>query len=434
MESFGREDMYICDELLEKINKSDITKFLKEKGIKRTDDIRYIEDKKLLLETLVSQEDITEEDVSELFYKKILCGQQRLMRVYKLSEKCCGLLKNKSAWEKLLKRYGINALHYDIMLQQFNYSDETSKLIYIKEIREKLSISRVDMIYVFKILKYNRKLQMLESVNSYLPVTLDLENKELIIKVYNQTGLEETSRPKVQLDAVFDEVEDMLQIELEENKISPENILYDMSRDLFDKFYQQLPNIKMIEQKKSELGKVADILLKGVELNYVSKDKDGLLRMDPGLIDLEDELYKLLQQVALVDYLEKEKIETLLPKNEIYISKIRFSDRDNLEASLTGENGLDCIYDKKTFMGIRNSLDIVKRIVAMRLIFPQERGNLQVKYEVNDRRYMVIHILEGKNYTMDEFKEAWELYKKYERQRTDKNMLGENERFKTTAM
>ena len=282
--------MYICDELLEKINKSDITKFLKERGIKRTDDIRYIEDKKLLLETLVSQEDITEADVSELFYKKILCGQQRLMRVYKLSEKCCGLLKNKSAWEKLLKRYGINALHYDIMLQQFNYSDETSKLIYIKEIREKLSISRVDIVYVFKILKYNRKLQMLESVNSYLPVTLDLENKELIIKVYNQTGLEETSRPKVQLDAVFDEVEDMLQIELEENKISPENILYDMSRDLFDKFYQQLPNIKMIEQKKSELGKVADILLKGVELNYVSKDKDGLLRMDPGLIDLEDEL------------------------------------------------------------------------------------------------------------------------------------------------
>ena len=134
MESFGREDMYICDELLEKINKSDITKFLKESGIKRTDDIRYIEDKKLLLETLVSQEDITEADVSELFYKKILYGQQRLMRVYKLSEKCCGLLKNKRAWEKLLKRYRINALHYDIMLQQFNYSDETSKLIYIKEI------------------------------------------------------------------------------------------------------------------------------------------------------------------------------------------------------------------------------------------------------------------------------------------------------------
>ena len=72
MESFGREDMYICDELLEKINKSDITKFLKERGIKRTDDIRYIEDKRLLLETLVSQEDITEADVSELFYKKIL--------------------------------------------------------------------------------------------------------------------------------------------------------------------------------------------------------------------------------------------------------------------------------------------------------------------------------------------------------------------------
>lgn len=98
-----------------------------------------------------------------------------------------------------------------------------------------------------------------------------------------------------------------------------------------------------------------------------------MIHIDPNLIDLEDELYKLLQQTVLLDYLETGDLESLLPDDTIYISKIRFSDQDNLEASLTGENGKDCIYDKRTFMGIRNSLDIVKRIVSMRVIFPQKR-------------------------------------------------------------
>lgn len=426
--------MYICDELMDKVYKSDITNFLKEKGVRRTNDERRLQDKKVLLEMLVSQEAITEEDISDLFYRKLFCGEQRLIRVYKLSEKCCGLLKNRRAWEELMDRYDIKTLHYDIILKQLNYSDETAKLIYIKEIRNKLGLSRVDMIYAFKVLKVNRTLRKLESINSYLPVTVDLDNKELIIKVCNQTGLEETSRPKIQLDTVFNELQNILQVEIDENRVSPENILYDMSKDLFNNFYKQLPNIKEIEQKRSVLSRVADLLLQDVKFSYVSRGKDGLLSIDSGLIDLEDELYKLLQQTALLDYLETETLDTLLPNNEIYISKIRFSDRDNLEASLTGENGMDCIYDKRTFMGIRNSLDIVKRIVAMRVIFPQERGSLSVKYEVNDGRYIVVHILENRHYNLDEFEEVWELYRKYEKQRINKRMLVKNEGLKTTAM
>ena len=156
--------------------------------------------------------------------------------------------------------------------------------------------------------------------------------------------------------------------------------------------------------------------------------------MNKGLIDLEDELYKLLQQTALVDYLETEELSALLPENEIYISKIRFSDQDNLEASLTGENGMDCIYDKRTFMGIRNSLDIVKRICSMKVIFPQKKTDLAVKYEVISDKYMIVHILDGKHYNSDEFAEAWELYRKYEKKRINGHMLAKRNEPKSTAM
>ena len=428
--------MYICDELMDKVYKSEIAEFLKENGIDNPNDERYPKDRKKMLELLVSEGNITEETLSEFFYTKIMCGEHRLMRVYKLSDRSSNLLREKTAWESFMDRYQIKNLKYNLILTQLKHRAETIKLIYVKVYRDKLKrmLSRIDMIYAFKILKYNRYSGEVDKLNSYLPVSIDLVNKEIIIKVCNQTGLVETSRPKIQMNMVFDELQDILNIELDGNKVRPENVLYDMSRDLFNNFYKQLPNIEEIDKKKENLNRIVDMLLQDIKLNFSFKDKNGLLHIDEKLIDLEDELYKLLQQTALIDYLETEDLTTLLPEDEIYISKIRFSDQDNLEASLTGENGMDCIYDKRTFMGIRNSLDIVKRIFAMRVIFPQEKSDLSVKYEVTGERYIIVHILDGKHYNLDEFKEAWELYRKYEKQRINKRMLGKYEKFETTAM
>ena len=428
--------MYICDELMDKVYKSEIAEFLKENGIDNPNDERYPKDRKKMLELLVSEGNITEETLSEFFYTKIMCGEHRLMRVYKLSDRSSNLLREKTAWESFMDRYQIKNLKYNLILTQLKHRAETIKLIYVKAYRDKLKrmLSRIDMIYAFKILKYNRYSGEVDKLNSYLPVSIDLVNKEIIIKVCNQTGLVETSRPKIQMNMVFDELQDILNIELDGNKVRPENVLYDMSRDLFNNFYKQLPNIEEIDKKKENLNRIVDMLLQDIKLNFSFKDKNGLLHIDEKLIDLEDELYKLLQQTALIDYLETEDLTTLLPEDEIYISKIRFSDQDNLEASLTGENGMDCIYDKRTFMGIRNSLDILKRIFAMRVIFPQEKSDLSVKYEVTGERYIIVHILDGKHYNLDEFKEAWELYRKYEKQRINKRMLGKYEKFETTAM
>lgn len=428
--------MYICDELMDKVYKSEIAEFLKENGIDNPNDERYPKDRKKMLELLVSEGNITEETLSEFFYTKIMCGEHRLMRVYKLSDRSSNLLREKTAWESFMDRYQIKNLKYNLILTQLKHRAETIKLIYVKVYRDKLKrmLSRIDMIYAFKILKYNRYSGEVDKLNSYLPVSIDLVNKEIIIKVCNQTGLVETSRPKIQMNMVFDELQDILNIELDGNKARPENVLYDMSRDLFNNFYKQLPNIEEIDKKKENLDRIVDMLLQDIKLNFSFKDKNGLLHIDEKLIDLEDELYKLLQQTALIDYLETEDLTTLLPEDEIYISKIRFSDQDNLEASLTGENGMDCIYDKRTFMGIRNSLDIVKRIFAMRVIFPKEKSDLSVKYEVTGERYIIVHILDGKHYNLDEFKEAWELYRKYEKQRINKRMLGKYEKFETTAM
>ena len=365
-----------------------------------------------------------------------MCGEHRLIRVYKLSERCCNLLRNRSSWDDFMHHYDVSELQYNLILTPLKYKSETAKLVYIKSFKSRLKsrLARIDMIYAFKILKSNKETRAVEELNSYLPVTIDLINHELIIKVCNQSGILESSRPKKQLDAVFDELKADLKIELNKNKVRPETVLYDMSRELFNNFYRQLPNIKELDEKRNKLCRVVDLLLQDIKLNHSQKEADGMIHIDPNLIDLEDELYKLLQQTVLLDYLETGDLESLLPDDTIYISKIRFSDQDNLEASLTGENGKDCIYDKRTFMGIRNSLDIVKRIVSMRVIFPQKKGNLTVKYDGTDDKFIGVHILDSRHYNQDELNEAWELYRVYERQRINKDMLAKSKGLKSSAI
>lgn len=140
------------------------------------------------------------------------------------------------------------------------------------------------MIYAFKILKSNKETRAVEELNSYLPVTIDLINHELIIKVCNQSGILESSRPKKQLDAVFDELKADLKIELNKNKDRPETVLYDMSRELFNNFYRQLPNIKELDEKRNKLCRVVDLLLQDIKLNHSQKEADGMIHIDPNLI------------------------------------------------------------------------------------------------------------------------------------------------------
>ena len=128
------------------------------------------------------------------------------------------------------------------------------------------------------------------------------------------------------------------------------------------------------------------------------------------------QIYKLVQQIALFDYLQDHTLQDLLQNTDKYISRVRFSDRDNLTASLTSEKGVRCIFDAKTFMCVRNSLDLVEQIVSIVVTFSQNSGKglMSVKYDASDGRFLTIHVLNSRYYTNDDYKKIWELYNTYE--------------------
>lgn len=180
-----------------------------------------------------------------------------------------------------------------------------------------------------------------------------------------------------------------------------------------------LPNNIDVEQKRENLSKIVNELLENISLSN-SEIVNNMKTMNSEVINVEEELFKLIQQIALYDYLKDNNIKSLLQNTDTYISRIRFSDRDNLTASLTSETGVKCIFDAKTFMCVRNSLDLVERIVSIVVTFVNNSGKglLSVKYDASDHNYLNIHILNSKYYTDDDFKMIWELYEQYESDNT----------------
>ena len=223
----------------------------------------------------------------------------------------------------------------------------------------------------------------------------------------------EDNTPNAQLDYVYDRLQEYLDFEMKPISNNPQHILYKMSKDLFENFFNQLPNIEEIEAKKKNLDDIVNEMLSGISLQN-AEIEDGKRTMNPEIIDLQEEVYKLIQQVALYDFLKDNPIKSLLWNTDKYVSRIRFNDKDNLSASLTGEKGVKCIYDTKTFMCIRNSLDLVENIVSIVVTFVKGKSTLSAKYDAADSRFLTVHILGNKYYSGSDFEEVWELYKKYE--------------------
>ena len=91
--------------------------------------------------------------------------------------------------------------------------EDSTKLAAIQEERRNGNLIRVHLIFVFCMLKDSAG--QIEEECSYLPVTIDLEQRCMIVKVWNQHGIIQESRPQIQLDKIYSIVEEILELELD---------------------------------------------------------------------------------------------------------------------------------------------------------------------------------------------------------------------------
>ena len=402
--------MPVTKNIIENIDKSKIRNLLADNHIPN-EEIDNGMEKHLLLNKLMDEQLLSEAVVNEFLYRELMYGHRRLVRVYGLQT--ARIIKRISEWERFLNTYRCGSMDFNRITSTIMGENEILKVAAMKTEEENGILSKVEILFVFNMLRQNRATRQFENVNSYIPVHFDFERKMLMLRVWNREMGAEDNTPNAQLEYVFSKLQEVLDFETKPISNNPQHILYKMSKDLFENFFNQLPNIQDIEGKKQCLNDIVNDMLSGIALQNVETE-NGKLTMNPGIIDMQEEVYKLIQQAALYDFLKDNSIKELLGNTDKYVSKIRFNDNDNLSASLTGEKGVKCIYDAKTFMCIRNSLDLVENIVSIVVTFIKGKEKLVAKYDASDNRFLTVHILASKYYSDSNFQEVWELYKKYE--------------------
>lgn len=365
----------------------------------------------LWLSKVIEEERVTVEYINSCLWDELMFGNRRLVRCYELQ--AIRKIKREIDWVNFLHEYNCPSMNFNRIVQTvLNYEDNVKVCAMNTDINDGV-IQKISILFVFNMCIRGEVGE--KKCYSFIPVTINLVDKILTMKVRNKEEAIEGSTPNEQLDDILKRLLGKLEFETKCISVDTQKTLYRMSKVLFDDFFKQLPNIAEVEAKKKTIPVLVNSLLENVTL-LNQEEQNGLKTINKQVIDVEDEMYKLLQQVALYDYLKDNEIKILLQNTDRYISRIRFSDRDNLTASLTSETGVKCIFDAKTFMCVRNSLDLVERIVSIVVSFVSNSGKgiMSVKYDASDKRYLCIHILNNRYYSEEDFNKIWELYREYE--------------------
>lgn len=240
--------MHIVKELIDNISSTSLNRFLTEQKIANEQRLSF-SDHRVLLEQLCQSGLISVEDLNDFFFQELLYGHHRLLRVYSLTASTCLRLKSRDSWGRLMRKFQIPDWTYNQIIETIPQKEDSTKLAAIQEERRNGNLIRVHLIFVFCMLKDSAG--QIEAECSYLPVTIDMEQRCMIVKVWNQHGIIQESRPQIQLDKIYSIVEETLELELDNNRAAdPQNVLYDMSKELFNQFFERLPNIKEIDDKR----------------------------------------------------------------------------------------------------------------------------------------------------------------------------------------
>lgn len=402
--------MAVAESMIENVRNTKVTEFFKKKGVTTNPDERGMP-LHVWLEKALKEGRIASEELNQCLFQELMYGKRRLIRHYEL--KNVRKIKREEDWRQFLEEFECPGMNFNKILETNLSEGKKLKVSAMSTHIYNGNIQTADILFLYNMKIRDRKTEGERNCYSYLPVTFDFQNKSLTIKVWNrEEGMEENT-PLDQIFFVYKKLVRTLTFDTQEITRDPQEVLYRMSKALFDDFFMQLPNIDEIVEKKDSLQGIINQFLANVTLQNV-EEEEGKLVMNPEVMNMEEEMYKLLQQVALYDYLKDNDIRTLLSNTDRYVSRIRFNDRDNLTASLTSEKGVRCIFDAKTFMCVRNSLDLVESIVAIVVTFVKDKGLLSVKYDASDRQYLNIHILQERYYSEEDYKKIWELYRTYE--------------------
>lgn len=407
--------MYVNGSLIRNINENSLISFLKEKKCIKSE-AESGKDNTIWLNELLTEGKISKDELNEFLFKELSYGKSNMINIYEIVS--CRNIREEDDWtERLSESYNIDSVNFNNIISTVVNPDAPIKIIAMNtSLDDEGRVILVDMILARYIrVKINGK----ESDSCcFIPIRFDLNNKLIIAKIRNRYGIpQKEHRPKATLDKIIED----LKLELEFQTITYDDkhqkVLYKMSKGLLEELYNIVPNYNSI----GEMDNYIDIFIKNITDNMdiinVEEMFDGSKEINNGVIDLKDEIKKVLQQLVISDYFFNEDIDLFSKKNvSAVITSIKFNDKEKNTARLAGEDNSKAIVCLRTFMGMRKSIDTVENVFSLSIAYKRKSDSMEVKFDASEKDRLSILILNQKNYDEEDYNKIWEMYRQYEKE------------------
>ena len=366
------------------------------------------------LARLIESHEIDVDSLSTFFFDELMYGKRKYMHIYNINS--IRNIKREKDWLDYLSRHNISSMCCNKILETHPENSSFEIAAVNSEKHTDNTLSKIRLIYVKKIDVQEEN--SVSKVFTYLPVEIDLRRKMISVKVYNRRGIiNENNTPKNIITSLIDHLTQGMNISLGIFKKNPSEVLYKMSKGLMDDFFNKIPNM----DKLIDLDKKIDAFISEVSGREIFENKEIInisgkeyCSLNKDVIDLKSEIGFLLQQAMVFDYFFDKDIEIILDELDIILVCLRFNDKDNVTASLAGENRRKALFDSKTLMSLRRSMDLVKSLSYITICYRKEKGVMKVKYDTSDPNYLGIHILSQRYFGEEDYKRIWEIYRSYE--------------------
>lgn len=391
-----------------------LKKFLIKKNCIQTEEEQGMEEQ-IWISNLINNKKIDIQDLNNFLFDEIFYGMHRLINIYKI--KSLRKVKFLRDWmNNLFNEYNIYKLDYNNIVERSGKGTDDEKILAVKvEYNENNELVNLRIIFEKSITLKGTNGNL--TAYSYIPVEINFDEKLLIVKArYRHNISNEFDKPKALMKSIYEEIVSSMNIEIIPFMQKHREALYNMSKGLVEELFKKIPAFKDILQTDEKIndfiGEIIEVLsLDNINSELYQRDKNA----NTTIVDFRNELTKLIQQFILSDYFFNRDEDNIWHIGiTAIITCIRFNDTKNATARLNGENRTKHIFNSKSFMGLRNSIDSVKVVESLDIAYRKNSETMHVKYDARDEECLSVLFKSYKPYESIDFYKMWEMYTEYE--------------------
>lgn len=403
--------MFISKSIIENIGEDVVNQYLRNQGISLKE-LTGGKEVEYLVSDLLNDKRLTLEQVKQFFFDELMFGKRRFIRVFNL-DRCKKILYEEDWYKKLEKEFSIPSLEFNNIISTIPTKEDSKKIAAIHtEYDERREIRNINILFAYYIAIKQRG-----STFCYIPVQFDLEKKLIIVKAWRRQNIEdeETYKTSFMMDDAIQWFDKNFEYSKKKMSYRYKEILYNMNKGIVSELFEKIPSYKDAESLQEDIVEFSEVILRKMDLeNKTLVDKS--YSIPRGVMDIQDELLKLIQRLAVADYFMNRDYNQVWEMGiSAIVNSVKFNDKENVLAVVSGEDKRKPVFCSKSFLVLLKSMEESKTVNTIWISFKYDNRTIRVNYDASNEDYLEIgNLSNNKNFTRDEFDYIWEVLMQYE--------------------